>query len=248
LTLLHKLFFYGCESFAHRDTVSASYRVFSGPGKGLKMNLEKFLTPTPYIDFDNPLVRGKSLELVYGATTQRDKAIRIFYAVRDGIRYTIYGKRSLPEHFRASDVLSAREGYCVQKAILLVALARSVSIPARLRFAAIRNHLMPAELLEKRGTNFFPYHGYTDLLLEGSWVKAAPTFDMVCCQNAGLRPVDFDGAHDALLPSFTLDGRRHIEYVEDRGVFDHVPYDEIMEASLRNKYLSTSLRTGELSP
>jgi len=203
------------------------------------MNFEKFLVPTPYIDSDMPSVREKSLSLVRGVTAQRDRAIRIFYAVRDGIRYTVYGNRSLPEHFRASRVLSAGEGYCVQKAILLVALARAASIPARLRFAAIKNHLMPADFLEKRGTNFFAYHGYTDLYLGDSWVKATPTFDIVCCRNAGLRPVDFDGKHDAMLPTLTMDGRRHIEYVEDRGVFDDVPFDDIMEASLMSKYLSS---------
>jgi transglutaminase-like putative cysteine protease len=201
------------------------------------MNTEEFLKPTSYIDFDTPLVTEKSRRIVQSVPAQREKAINIFYAVRDGIRYTIYGNRSLPEHFRASYVLSTGEGYCVQKAILLVALARAASIPARLRFAAIRNHLMPAELLEKRGTNFFAYHGYTDLYLEGSWVKATPTFDIVCCKNAELRPVDFDGKHDALLPPVTLDGRRHIEYVEDRGVFEDVPFDEIMEASLLKRYL-----------
>ena len=206
----------------------------------MKMETEKFLKPTPYIDCDAEPVKEKSREIVQGIITQRDKAIRIFYAVRDGIKYTIYGKRSLPEHFRASSVLSAGEGYCVQKAILLVALARAASIPARLRFAAIRSHLVPKELLEKRGTDLFAYHGYADLRIEGSWVKATPTFDIVSCVNAGLRPVDFDGHHDALLPSTTLNGKPHIEYVKDRGFFEDVPFDDIMQASLRNKYLSSS--------
>lgn len=205
------------------------------------MEIEKFLKPTPYIDCDAASVKEKSEALIRDITLQRDKAIRIFYAVRDGIRYTIYGQRSLPEHFRASYVLSAGKGYCVQKAILLVALARAASIPARLRFAAIRNHLIPKELLEKRATNFFAYHGYTDLYLKGSWVKATPTFDIVCCMNAGLRPVDFDGQHDALLPSTTLDGKPHIEYVKDRGFYEDVPFNDIMEASLLKKYLSSSL-------
>jgi hypothetical protein len=98
---------------------------------------------------------------------------------------------------------------------------------------------MSKEMLEKRGTNLFPYHGYTDLYIEGSWVKATPTFDIVSCMNAGLRPVDFDGRNDALLPSTTLDGRAHIEYVEDRGFFEDVPYDAIMEASLRHKYVNS---------
>jgi hypothetical protein len=205
------------------------------------MEIEKFLKPTPFVDCDAQRVEKKAREIVQGISAERDRAIRIFYAVRDGIRYSIYGKRSLPEHFRASSVLSAGEGYCVQKAIVLVALARAASIPARLRFAAIRNHLMPEKLLKKRGTNFFAYHGYTDLYLEGSWVKATPTFDIVCCKNAGLRPVDFDGEHDALLPSQTLDGRCHIEYVEDRGFVEDIPFDAIMEASLLHKYASPSL-------
>ena len=204
------------------------------------MDMEKFLQPTLYIDCDAEPVKEKSRALVQGIPASRDKAIRIFYAVRDGIKYTIYGKRSQPEHFRASSVLSAGEGYCVQKAILLVALARAASIPARLRLAAIRSHLVPKELLKKRGTDLFPFHGYADLHVDGVWVKATPTFDIGSCTEGGLRPVDFDGQHDALLPSTTLDGRAHIEYVEDRGFFEDVPFDAIMKASLRHKYTNAS--------
>ena len=200
------------------------------------METEKFLQPTPYIDCDAEPVRKKSLAVIQGVHAPRDKAIRIFYAVRDGIKYTIYGKRSLPEHFRASSILAAGEGYCVQKAILLVALARAASIPARLRLAAIRSHIVPEELLEKRGTDLFHYHGYTDLFIEGVWVKATPTFDLDSCRDGGLRPVEFDGQHDALLPSTTLDGRAHIEYVQDRGFFEDVPYEAIVKASLMHKY------------
>jgi len=202
----------------------------------LKMDTDKFLQPTPYMDCDAASVMEKSLDLVQGLSSPRGKAVRIFYAVRDGIKYTIYGQRSRPEHFRASAILAAGEGYCVQKAILLVALARAASIPARLRLAAIRSHVVPKELLEKRGTNLFPYHGCADLFIEGAWVKATPAFDLASCKEAGLRPVEFDGQHDALLPSTTLDGRRHIEYVEDRGVFEDVPFDAIMEASLMHTY------------
>jgi transglutaminase-like putative cysteine protease len=204
----------------------------------MKTDSDRFLGPTTYIDCDAESVQEKSQELVQGVTGDREKARRIFYAVRDGIKYTIYGRRSLPEHFLASYVLSAGRGYCVQKAVLFVALARAASIPARLRFAAIRNHLMPRDLVEKRGSNFLAYNGYADLFLRGSWIKVAPTFDIVCCRTAGLRPVEFDGEHDALLPSRTPDGRRHIEYIEDRGFFQDVPFDEIMGASLAKKYSS----------
>jgi transglutaminase-like putative cysteine protease len=204
------------------------------------MDTENFLEPTSYIDCDAPSVKEKAQSIIQGITGQRDKAIKIFYAVRDGIKYTIYGKRILPEHFRASSILAAGEGYCVQKAILLVALARAASIPARLRLAAIRSHIVPKELLEKRGSNLFPYHGYTDLFIDGAWIKATPTFDKGSCKDGGLRPVEFDGQHDALLPSTTLDGRRHIEYVEDRGFFEDVPFDAIIKASLMHKYVNSS--------
>jgi transglutaminase-like putative cysteine protease len=201
--------------------------------------MEKFLDSTSYIDSDAEPVKEKAQKIVEGINGQRDKAIRLFYAVRDGIKYGIYGNRFLPEHFRASTILAAGEGYCVQKAILLVALSRAALIPARLRFASIRSHIVSQEMLEKRGTNLFPYHGYTDLFIEGSWVKAAPTFDIVSCVNGGLRPVEFDGQHDALLPSTTLDGRPHIQYIEDRGFFEDVPFDAIMAASLMHKYINT---------
>ncbi|MGE5842567.1 MAG: transglutaminase-like domain-containing protein [Deltaproteobacteria bacterium] len=199
--------------------------------------MENFLGPTPYIDCDAQPVKEKAQKIVQGINEPLKQAVALFYAVRDGIKYSIYGKRSLPEHFRASFILAAGEGYCVQKAILLVALSRAASIPARLRLASIRSHLVSKEMLEKRGSNLFPYHGYTDLYIEGTWVKAAPTFDIVSCANAGLRPVDFDGRNDALLPSTTLDDRLHIDYLEDRGFFEDVPYDAIMSASLMHKYL-----------
>jgi transglutaminase-like putative cysteine protease len=192
------------------------------------------------MDCDAEPIKDKTRSILEGISGPREKAITIFYAVRDGIKYTIYGQRSRPEHFRASTILAAGEGYCVQKAIILVAMARAASIPARLRLAAIRSHIVPKELLEKRGTNLFPFHGYTDLFIEGAWIKATPTFDLASCKEAGLRPVEFDGQHDALLPSTTLDGRRHVEYVEDRGVFEDVPFDLIMQASLMQKYVNSS--------
>jgi len=93
------------------------------------METEQFLRATAYIDCDAEPVKRKSQEIVQGISAQRDKAVRIFYAVRDGIKYTISGQRTRPEHFRASTILSAGEGYCVQKAILLVAFARQHRFP-----------------------------------------------------------------------------------------------------------------------
>ena len=203
------------------------------------MEEEPYLRSTFFIDCDSPAVMEKSGELTAGILEVRDKAIHIFNFVRDQIRYNVYSPRPSPEEFKASHVLSRKEGYCVQKAVLLVALARAARIPARLRFAEIRHHLTSGELLEKRGSNLFPCHGLTDLNIDGRWVRATPTYDIVYCKKAGVEPVAFNGENDALLPLHTLDGRLNVEYIEDRGFFEDLPLDEIRKHSVSWKYMRT---------
>lgn len=203
------------------------------------MDKNDYLVTSFFIDWDAAPIREKSGELTANIKEPREKAIRIFYFVRDDIRYNVYSPRSSDEDFKASHMLARGEGYCVQKAVLLVALARAAGIPARLRFAEIRIHHTAKSIAEKRGSNVFPYHGLTDLYVEGNWVKATPTYDLGYCRKAGIAPVEFDGKGDALLPLDTLDGRLNIEYVQDRGFFDDLPLDEIRKASVSWKYLKT---------
>jgi transglutaminase-like putative cysteine protease len=198
-----------------------------------------YLEPTYFIDSDAESVREKSLELGRGAEGQRQKAMKLFSFVRDGITYNVFSERSRREHYKASHVLSLQEGYCVQKAVLLAALARAAGIPARLRFAQIRNYFTSGKLLEKRGTNVFAYHGYTEMFVDGHWVKATPCYDLGYCKKAGLPPVDFDGKRDAMLPLFALDRSPHIEYMKDRGTYHDLPFEEIQKYSLSRKYLHT---------
>jgi transglutaminase-like putative cysteine protease len=198
-----------------------------------------YLGPTFFIDCDEATIKGKSRELSANVPKVLEKAQRIFYFVRDSIRYNVYSPRPTEEYFKASQVLAKGEGYCVQKALLLVALARAAGIPARLRFAEIRIHHTAKSIAEKRGSNVFPFHGLTDLYIEGRWIKATPTYDIGYCRKAGIAPVEFDGRSDALLPLCTLDGRLNIEYVLDRGFFDDLPLDDIRKASVSWKYLKT---------
>lgn len=202
-------------------------------------NDNPYLKPTYFIDSDAESVREKSLELSRSEEGDMQKAVSLFSFVRDEIKYNVFSERSRREHYKASYVLSCKEGYCVQKAVLLVALARAAGIPARLRFAQIRNFLTSKELLDKRGTNVFAYHGYTELHIKGLWIKATPCYDLAYCNKVGLPPVVFTGQGDGLLPSFTLDGRPHMEYIKDRGAFQDLPFDDIRKASLSGKYLNT---------
>jgi hypothetical protein len=57
----------------------------------------------------------------------------------------------------------------------------------------------------------------------------------------GLKPLEFDGRRDSLFHPIDRDGRRHMEYLRDRGTFPDVPFDAI-QADFRLAY--PSLMTG----
>ena len=184
-----------------------------------------------FIDSDHPDVVAFAKEATAGVTTDREKAVALFYAVRDGIRYDPYVISSDgPEIYRASTVLRDRVSYCIPKSVLLCAAARAVGLKARLGFADVRNHLNSPMLRERLGgTDLFVWHGYTEFFLDGRWVKVTSAFNIELCERFGVMPLEFDGQHDALLHPYTADGRDHMEYVRERGSFDELPLDEILE-------------------
>jgi transglutaminase-like putative cysteine protease len=114
----------------------------------------------------------------------------------------------------ASTILARGRGYCVQKAVLLAALARAAGIPSRLIFARIKNHKAPRELVAQTGLDVFPSHGYTQLFLGERWVSVTPAFDRDLCEKIGVPVVEFDGIHDAPLATQDLAGNPYIEYIE----------------------------------
>lgn len=189
--------------------------------------LDPYLRPTACIDSDAPTVRAFTARVTAGATTDRERAVRLFYAVRDEIRYDPYGVVLTEDGLRATTVLERGAGFCVAKAIVLAAGARAVGIPARLGFADVRNHLTTARLRAQMGTDIFAFHGFTELHLDGRWVKATPTFNQSLCDRFGVTPLEFDGVSDSLLHPFDVAGQRHMEYIRDRGSHVDVPFDEM---------------------
>ncbi len=191
---------------------------------------KEYLEPTAIIDSDHPLVKGYAHDLTKDCATPIEKAVRLYYAVRDGIWYDPYTPFHLPEHYRASNTLKNKRGYCVPKAALLCALARACGIPARVGFVTVKNHLATKQLLEFLGSDLFVYHGYTDLFLDGKWVKATPAFNKELCQRHRVEPLEFDGRNDSLFQPYNLEKKLFMEYVDDHGVFSDIPVDEIVKA------------------
>ena len=189
-------------------------------------DLSKYLKTTYYIDYDTPSVSKLSKEIAAFHPDEKAKAIFLF--VRDKIPYTPYSTFFLPEHYPASRTLEKGEGFCVQKAVLMAALARANGIPARLVFADIKNYAIPQKLWEMMKTNVFAFHGYNELYIDGRWVKVTPTFDRGMCQRLNLKLVEFDGHNQAIFHSHDLNGRLHIEYIKNHGHFADLPFERVI--------------------
>ena len=71
--------------------------------------------------------------------------------------------------------------------------------------------------------------------MSGRWVKATPAFDRALCERAGIKPLEFDGETDSLFQPFDPAGRRHMEYLKDRGQYSDVPFD-IIKAEFMTSY------------
>ena len=190
--------------------------------------MDPTLAPTYFLNFEHPEVRAFAEARTAGAATEIERATRLFHAVRDEVLYDPYSVRLTPEHFQASATLAAGRGFCVPKAILLAAAARAVGIPSRLAFADVRNHLATERLRALMRTDVFAFHGYTVLFLGGRWVKATPTFNRSLCEKFGVKTLEFDGTTDSLLHPFDQEGRRHMEYLRDRGTYDDFPFEELL--------------------
>lgn len=194
---------------------------------------ERYLMPSCFVESDSPEVQefvSSALRDLSPDATKRDKAIRLFEAVRDDIRYDPYSFALDEDSYRASRIAGAEAAFCVPKAILLAACLRAVGIPAALGFADVRNHLNTPKLQELMGTDLFIYHGYVQLWLDGEPYKVTPAFNMELCERFEVKPLVFDGYHDALFHEFDEQDQRHMEYVNDRGLYFDAPMGEFLVA------------------
>ncbi len=190
--------------------------------------------PTPTIDSDHPNVIAFAARVCEGLTEPVDIARALYLAVRDEFRYDPYKIDLSDAGMTASRVLADGHGWCVTKSTLLAAACRAQGIPARIGYADVRNHLSTERLRSIIGTDDYVWHGYTSLHLDGSWRKATPAFNRSLCDKLGLQALEFDGASDSLYQEFDGQGRRHLEYVRQRGEFDDVPVERIRAAFLQH--------------
>ena len=171
------------------------------------MKSNEVTAPTQTIESDHPDVVSFTRSHIGNSAEDVDQAVKLYYAVRDCIRYDPYRVDLTTAGMKASTTLRARRGWCVSKAVLLAACCRSVGIPARLGFADVRNHLSTARLRE----------------------------NLELCRKFRLLPLEFAGRNDSLYHPFDEAGNRHMEYIRYRGVYTDLPIDEIAR-TFREQY------------
>lgn len=208
----------------------------------------EYLASTRFLDCDNDAVRRFALQTAAGEKNDLARAVKLFYAVRDGVRYDPFSMRLDPAIYVASHVLQAKSAYCIPKAILLAAAARVLGIPCAIGLSDVVNHLTTEKLKTLMGgTTYFMHHGYAVMYLEGSWVKAAPAFNIELCTRFGVQPTEFDGRSDAIFQPYDMQQRKHMEYVKDHGIWSDFPYDRV-DADFRAFYPAsafTGVQPGE---
>jgi len=192
-------------------------------------DLNIYLQPTEFLNFNKTHVKNKALEITKDLKTDKEKTIALFYWVRDKIKYNAFSYYpKVKANLRASVTLRRRYGFCMSKATLLSTFGRAIGIPARIHMVDIINHKISQKLVNLMGTNAFHCHAYSELFLNGTWVKAAPIFDKETCNKGGFFPmVEFDGEKDALFAPYDTEGNKFVEYIGDWGTFTDVPLKKI---------------------
>lgn len=192
---------------------------------------ENYLLPTAIIDSNHETIIEFANEIVKDAGNDPiDKAIKLYYSVRDGIWYDPYYPFYRPEHYRASNILKSGRGFCVSKASLLCALGRACLIPSRVGFSTVRNHLATPKLIDFIGSDLFVYHGFTEFYLAGKWIKATPTFNIELCEKHHVSPLEFNGREDAIFHEYNREKKQFMEYLEYHGTYADIPVDVILTA------------------
>jgi transglutaminase-like putative cysteine protease len=191
--------------------------------------MEQYLKHTFFIDHESDAIRAFVANIDFlDAQTAIERAVILYYAVRDGFRYNPHTISMQPEDFRASVQVQRSEGHCIDKATILAAAARAIGIPSRLGFANVTNHIGTEKLEKVLGTSVLVFHGFTELYLEGKWVKATPAFNAALCEKLNVEPLAFNGREDSVFQQFSRTGNRFMEYLHDYGSFDDLPFDQMI--------------------
>ncbi|MEE1752045.1 transglutaminase-like domain-containing protein [Streptomyces sp. SP18CS02] len=194
------------------------------------------LRPTEFFDHESPTIRAFVEKSVKDPSADPvGQVVDLYYAVRDGLFYEVYGADLSRQGLRASSIAVAGQGFCIHKSILFATAVRAVGVPSRIVFADVRNHLASDRLKQLIGGDVF-FHALTSVQLDGRWTRATPVFNKLLCRLYGMKPLEFDGTADSMHHPYQDDangGGVQMEFLKEHGEFDDLPYDFVMESIRR---------------
>lgn len=191
--------------------------------------MKEYLEPTICIDSNHPSVEAFAKAKTHHLKSDKEKAIALYYAVRDDWRYNPYNISFNQDALKASAILDRSDGHCIDKAVLLIAFLRAVAIPARLCLASVRNHIATEKFEDYLESNVLVPHGYVEIWLDEKWVKVTPAFNKALCEKLKVDTLEFDGETEALFQEYNHAGGKFMEYLDEFGAFANVPIDYMLE-------------------
>ncbi|MCB9256907.1 MAG: transglutaminase family protein [Chitinophagales bacterium] len=201
----------------------------------MREDLTIYLEETTILDFNNPKLVGFIKKHVHSNMTAKEKAIALFYAVRDTFLYNPYYINLSKEESKASKVIDRGYGHCIDKASILIATYRAVGLPSRIGLAKVKNHIATEKLEEYLGSNVLSPHGYVEVYLNEKWYKVTPAFNKSLCDKLHVACLEFDGHTDCLFQEYNQEGAKFMEYVEDYGSFADIPLAFIIQ-NMKDNY------------
>lgn len=201
-------------------TEAAAVMIRTTSNEGQSPALEVYLQESPACNYTHPAIQEIAHAVTDGCVDDKDRARRIFYYVRDTIRFALMGSGL---DITASNTARVGYGDCGSKTNLHLALLRAVGIPARARgilaeFSALKG-IVPG-FLTALSERFYPqdFHFWPECYLGERWISCEALFDQALYEG-GLRQGLFTQAQ---IPSIDWDGETDLILLgpwmtEDRG-------------------------------
>lgn len=139
------------------------------------MDTEEFIQETKFCDFNHPDIKKISHEITKSLNSDIKKSEELFYWVKENIKFE-FGYWGVI----ASDVLKRGSGMCTNKANLLIAFLRSVSIPAGYGISKVDTKEFYQQLMcpiFRQMVSPITTHIYVGVFLDNRWIRCDPSVD-----------------------------------------------------------------------
>jgi transglutaminase-like putative cysteine protease len=168
-------------------------------------DIQNYLVATPMCDSDDPWLQRTAKEIIGDTNIPEEKALRIFYFVRDGIRFGLAFSRT-----KASQTLRRGYGECSSKTNVQVALLRAVRIPARLRWVKAESRTLRGLVMDSLNKRMPPTasHFWPECYIGNKWISCGAFLDKTLYEGMFRKglitkkqvpTIDWDGKTDLIV-------------------------------------------------